>query len=65
MERSGRTARSRSANVDLSLKGADRSKGCTAQKYSPTTAAASFRVFLATVAAKDGELRHFDAGRHS
>ena len=31
------------------------------EKYSPTPAAASIRMFLSTVAAKGGELRHFDA----
>ena len=31
------------------------------EKYSPTPATASIRMLLATAAAKDGELRHFDA----
>ena len=31
------------------------------EKYSPTPAAASIRMLLAMAAAKDGELRHFDA----
>ena len=31
------------------------------EKYSPTPATASIRMLLAMVAAKDGELRHFDA----
>ncbi|CAN0139877.1 unnamed protein product, partial [Ascophyllum nodosum] len=31
------------------------------EKYSPTPSAASIRMLLATAAAKDGELRHFDA----
>ena len=31
------------------------------EKYSPTPATASIRMFLAMAAAKDGELRHFDA----
>ena len=31
------------------------------EKYSPTPATASIRMFLAMVAAKDGELRHLDA----
>ncbi|CAN0465889.1 unnamed protein product, partial [Ascophyllum nodosum] len=31
------------------------------EKYSPTPATASIRILLAMVAAKDGELRHFDA----
>ena len=33
---------------------------CT-ENYSPTPAAASIRMLLAMAAAKDGELRHFDA----
>ena len=32
-----------------------------AEKYSPTPATASIRMLLAMAAAKDGELRHFDA----
>ena len=52
--------RSRSKDANLSLKGSGRSKGCT--KYSPTLATASMRLRLVTaVAAKGGELRHFDA----
>ena len=31
------------------------------EKYSPTPATASIRMLLAMAAAKDGELRHFDA----
>ena len=31
------------------------------EKYSPTPVTASIRMLLAMVAAKDGELRHFDA----
>ena len=31
------------------------------EKYSPTPATASTRMLLAMAAAKDGELRHFDA----
>ena len=31
------------------------------RKYSPTPAIASIRMLLAMAAAKDGELRHFDA----
>ena len=30
------------------------------KKYSPTPAAASIRILLATAAGKDGEMRHFD-----
>ena len=33
------------------------------ENYSPTPAAASIRMLLATAAAKDGELRHFNAER--
>ena len=31
------------------------------EKYSPTPVTASIRMLLAMAAAKDGELRHFDA----
>ena len=34
------------------------------EKYSPTPATASIRMLLAMAAAKDGELRHFDAEQH-
>ena len=39
---------------------ADR-KGHHTDKYSPTPSSASIRMFLATAAAEDGEMRHFDA----
>ena len=51
-----KTARSRYKNIDLSLKGSDRSKGCTSQNSSNSVNPDT----LATVAAKDEELRHFD-----
>ena len=52
----------RSTSGDLSLKGSGRSKVYTTQKkYSPTPATTSIQMLLAMAAAKDGELRHFDA----
>ena len=60
-EKSERTARSRS-KCRLVAQGFWQVEGVHyTEKYSPTPATTSIRILLAMAAARDGELRHFDA----